>query len=377
MFVVTHPEVLADDWLPPNPFGREPETDEVVRRLDPPRPSAPPPWVVAVAGPSGTGTSTVARRAAREVAHRLREGTGSVPRVLPVRVAALRGPHGVATALLRQFDPGFEGRGFPTAEIVAGVLRRLRREARPAVVVLDDVAVGGPELGPLVKAFAEPDRFLPEGEHGLPPLWTILAGTAEGLVSAVSGSGPRVSTGPFVRLTGYDEPTLRAIVRDRAERSLGGPAPESLVRTVVARAIADGGGARRAFEILRRELLGFRRTVEPGPSRVARVLVESHLVEAIGRASRDSLARLGDVRRWEVRLARQGSQRPLPTTTLWRRIVRLERAGYVRREIRTGGPGGTLSLLRVLTPLEEWVTTDRTETRPIGEAFASAASRAG
>ncbi len=365
MFVVSHPEVLADDWLPPTPLGRESETREVVRRLDPPTPVAPPPWVVAVAGPSGTGTSTVARRAAREVADRLRAASGRPPRILPVRVATLRGSHGVATALLRQFDPGFEGRGFPTAEIVAGVLRRLRREARPAVVVFDDVAVGGPELGPLVRAFAEPNRFLPEGESGLPPLWTILAGSPEGLTTAVAGGGARLALGPFVRLDGYAEPTLRAIVRDRAERSLGAPVPEALVRAVVARAIADGGGARRAFEILRRELLGSSHGSDGRPSRKATVLVEPHLIEAIGQASRGALARLGEVRRWEETLARQVGLKPLPTTTLWRRIVRLERAGYVRREIRTGGPGGTLSLLRVLTPLEDWITTDRTGSRPI------------
>ena len=38
------------------------------------------------------------------------------------------------------------------------------------------------------------------------------------------------------------------------------------------------------------------------------------------------------------------------------RIVRLEQAGYVRREIRTGGSGGTRSVVRLLTPIDEWVT---------------------
>lgn len=365
MFLVAHPEVLADDWLPPVPFARERETRELVRRMDAPSPVAPPPWVVAVAGSSGSGTSTVARRAAREVVERLR-AAGSAPRLLAVRLAQLRGPHGVATALLRKLDDGFDGRGFPVVEVLAGLLRRLRRDARPVVLLLDDAAVGGPDVGPIVRAVSAPDRFLPEGEHGLPPVWTVLAGTCEGLSGALASARPIVSAGPYVVLNDYDEPSLRAIAHDRAARALGRPAPEALVGAVVARAVADGGGARRVFELLRRELLG-------GPSgptggRRARELglrVEPHVVDAIGAASRGTLARLGDVRRWEAELARRGGLSPLPTTTLWRRIVRLERAGYVHREIRTGGPGGTLSLLRVLTPIDEWVTDPAPgETRP-------------
>ena len=62
------------------------------------------------------------------------------------------------------------------------------------------------------------------------------------------------------------------------------------------------------------------------------------------------------MKRIEGALAREAGQRPLPATTLWRRIVALERAGYVRREVRPGGAGGTLSVVRLLTPIDEWVT---------------------
>ena len=181
MFEACHPEVLARDWLPPVATGREVEVAEVVRRLDPPAPRAPPPWVVAVTGARGTGTSTVARRAARTVADLVRAGTGAgVPQVLPIRTAGLRGTHGVACALLRYLDGGFDGRGFSVIEIIAGFLRRLRRESRPAVLILDDIGLGGPDLGPVLRALGNPDRFLPEGESGIPPTWTILAGHSRG-----------------------------------------------------------------------------------------------------------------------------------------------------------------------------------------------------
>jgi hypothetical protein len=360
MLPVAHPEVLSNDWLSPAPIGREREVQEVVRRLDAPTPVAPPPWVVAVGGGSGSGTSTVARRAAREVVERLRRTPGGAgARLLHVRVASLKGPHGVATELLRRLDDGFDGRGFPVAEILAGLLRRLKREARPFVVVLDDVGLGSPDLAPVLRALAAPDRFLPEGEHGLPPWWTVLAGTLEGVAGVARGVADNVPLGPPVPLSAYRCDVLAAIVRDRSERALGRPAPSDLVERVVAAAVEDGGGSRRAVDLLRRELLGGGHAYRPGfvPRHGdAAVRIEPSVVEAIRSASRGRPAHLGDLRRAEAELARRHGLEPLPTTTLWRRIVRLEQAGYVRREIRTGGSGGTRSVVRVLTPIDEWVT---------------------
>jgi len=366
---IPHAEVLARDWLPPTALGRSREISELVRRLEPGAPRIAGPWVAGVVGAGGSGTSTVARRAAREVADRVRVGLhGGVPRVLAVRTPFLRGPHGVATALVQRMDEGFDGRGFPAPEVLAGLLRRIRRESRPTIVVLDDIGVGGPEIGPILRAFAEPDRFLPEGESGLPPLWTILAGTYEGLGAIRRDGWTRVRAGPFVELSPYAPSALRAIVRDRAERALGHPLVPATVDAIVARSVEDGGGAQRAIELLRRDLLGVSyRERRDGTlsSRYQGISVEPWVVRAIGAASEGQAARLGEVRRLEEELARAHGARPLPTTTLWRRIVRLEQAGYVRREIRPGGAGGTLSVLRLLTPVDEWVTTPhRSESRP-------------
>jgi hypothetical protein len=360
MFPIANPEVLSNDWLCPLPIAREREVQEVVRRLDPPRPSSPSPWFVAVAGVPGSGTSTIARRAGREVVERLRASCGGPgARQLHVRLPGLKGPHGVATALLRLLDPGFDGRGFPAAEILAGVLRRLRREQRAFVVVLDDASVGGPDLGPLLRALLEPDRFLPEGDHGLPPGWTILAGTPEALDAPARALLPRIDLRPFVQVHPYSADALEAIVRDRAERALGRPPPASLARTLVARAVEEGGGARRAIDLLRRELLGSGlaavRGFLPRDGELA-IRIEPWVVDAIGRASGGATTELGTLRRVEAELARREGFAPLPPTTLWRRIVRLEHAGYLRREIRTGGSGGSRSLVRVLTPIDEWVT---------------------
>lgn len=372
MSPLLHPEVLANDWVPPVVIGRCPEVEEVVRRLDPPCPRANPPWIVGIVGPRGSGTSAVARRAAREVVERLRAASATpAPRALAVRVGNRRGTHGVATALLQRLDDGFDGRGFSTAEILAGFLRRVRRENRPTVLVLDDLAGGEPDLAPVLQAIGRPDRFLPEGESGLPPFWTVVAGTPDALAHLHARVHDRFAFGPFVALEPYDERTLGALVVDRGARALGRLLPESLARKVIARAVEDGGGAGRAVELLRRELLrgsvsGFGRS-ESDPT-LGGVPVEPRVVRAIDAASRGTFALVGEVRRWEADLARAQGRRPLPTTTLWRRIVRLERAGYVRREIRTGGSGGTRSLVRVLTPIDEWVTTPHPPDSPRADA---------
>ncbi len=363
MYLTPHPEVLARDWLPPVVLGREREVAEAVRRLDPPHPAAPPPWIVGVVGPPGSGSSSIARRAAREVSDRLRqEGSGTRPRLLWARTAGLRGTHGVAVALLRHLDEGFDGRGFSVTEILAGLLRRLRREEQPVVLVLDDVRVGGPDLGPLLKALGAPDRFLPEGEYGLPPTWTLLAGTPEGWASTLGSADSPGTLGRPVGVAPYSGHGLAVVVRDRAARALGRPPDDELVERIVEESVADGGGARRAVDLLRRELVGggFRPPMTSViPTRPAVVEVELRVVRAIEAAVRNREARVGDVRRHEAELAHAQGAPPLPPTTLWRRIVRLEHAGYVAREIRPGGVGGTRSVLRLLTPVEEWVTTPR------------------
>jgi len=375
MLATPHSELLAHDWLPPVVLGREAEVAEVVRRLDAPRPRAPPPWVVGVVGPRGAGTSAVARRAAREVADRIRTaGELGIPRWVAVRTARARGTHGVASALLRALDDGFDGRGFAVPEILAGFLRRLRREGRAAVLVLDDVRVGGPDLAPVLRALGNPDRFLPEGESGIPPVWTVLAGSPEALARTETDLAGQARIAPFVPLAPYDPHALRALVTDRTARVLGRSAPPDLVERILTTTVQDGGGATRAIDLLRRALLGAPTGRSAAAERRARgesaISIESWVVRAIEEAAQGRAARVGDVRRYETRYARERGFAPLPATTLWRRIVRLEQAGYIRRDVRPGGLGGTRSIIRVIAPVDEWVTVPRrSEIRPGSAAW--------
>jgi hypothetical protein len=374
MLPTPHSEVLAQDWLPPVVLGREPEVAELVRRLDAPSPHAGPPFVAGVVGPRGSGTSAVARRAAREVADRVRSARpGPAPRWIAIRTARVRGTHGLAAAMLRTMDEGFDGRGFSVTEILAGFLRRLRREGRPCVLVLDDVRVGGPEVAPVLRAIGAPDRFLPEGEAGIPPVWSVVAGTPEAIERTDADLAGRFRVGPCVVLAPYEPRALRAMLEDRAQRVLGRDPPHELIERVVSAAVSDGGGASRAVDLLRRAL------VAPSPAgrgyaarAVARdgaIPIESWVVRAIEEAAQGRAAQLGEVRRIETRYAREQGVAPLPATTLWRRIVRLEQAGYIRRDVRPGGVGGTRSTIRLMAPVDEWLTIPRhSEIRPASGA---------
>lgn len=360
MLALAHPEVLSIDWLPPSLPARGIAVARLEQSLDPP-PARGRARLGAVEGPEGSGTSSVARRAARNwLARHFGSGDGPEWKVLTVRIRPARGTTTVTGALLRHFDPGFEPRGFPAMEILAGCLRRLHREGRPAAIVLDDIDPGAPPLSAIVRGLAAPHRFLPEGDEGAPPLVVLLAGRSGALARIRRGTGLSI---PTVTLEPYRLDELRTIVRERAARALGRDAPLDLADGIAGRAHEEGRGATRALDLLRRELMGGS-AARPGSvyhpfPNDRRVLIEEHLLRAIDAAAQRGPPTLATLRGFERAAARAAGVSPLPSTTLWRRIVRLEQAGYLRREVRTGGFGGTQSRLYLERPVPEWVTIPR------------------
>lgn len=365
MLRVDHPEVLAPDWLPPTLLGRTFELERLRRLLGDPLPDRPMPWVAGVDGPAGSGTSSTARLAARRLleAYRRERPGATAPLLVAVRVRWCAGPHGVATALLQSVDDGFSGRGFSVVEIVAGFLRRLSRVGRPAVVVLDDVGPDTPDLAPILRGLLAPLRFLPEGADGAPPIWTIVAGQLDRPGAPGRPPGRRPDDTETVHLPPMDAPGLRAVLADRVARALGRDPPPALLERIAERAAARGLGATRALDLLRRELLGSEAVRPPltgsAPGVRRELRIEPRVVEALDLAEpRDGgglrVVRLRDLRECEARLARAEGVRPLPATTLWRRLVQLEAVGLVRRAVRPGGAGGTHSEVELLRPLNEW-----------------------
>jgi hypothetical protein len=353
MLAIPHPEVLAPDWVPPTLIARSEPLERLGRALpvplDPPERTA----VAVVRGPPGSGTSAVARRAGLDVAERLRrEVAPGLPLFAAVRVRSIGGPLGVASELLRTLDPQFNPRGFTVAQLMAGFLRRILHGARPAVVVLDDIGTECADLRPIVGALLAPDRFLPEGTTVRPSIWLVVAGhdVAEAGWRRVRSAG--VPFDRAVSLPPYTLGQIEAIVRDRARRALGRDAPDGWAERIVRYATLQGTGARRVIELLRCEALGaggFEYGLPIAPSaKPVRLAIEPRLLEALERASLHGPTLFREVRAWEARLAHQQGVRPLPSTTLWRRIVRLEAAGVIRREVRPGGSGGTQSRVELV-----------------------------
>lgn len=371
-----HPEVLARDWTPPVLVGRSRSLDELRRHLLVPHSSGGRPETAMVQGPAGSGTSAVARRAALDVIERLRQTGEPLPPVFaPVRVHGASGPQAIASELLQRFDPDFSAHGFPVSQIVAGFLRRLARSGRAAVVVLDDLGADCPDLGPILRPLSAPERFLPEGLEVAPRIWLILAGSDGAQACWRKAKAAGAVAERTVVLPPYSPAELGEIVRDRARRALGREVPPGWVERIGSEAAVHGAGAQRAMQLLRRQILGSGPFV-PGspyaePSEAIRLAVEPRLLEALERAALQGTTFVRDVRVWEARLARAEGVRPLPTTTLWRRIVRLEAAGVLRREVRTGGSGGTQSRLELVRsgPPPRASTVPRGTLRGVGSSF--------
>jgi len=353
MGILRNPEVLAHDWMPPHPLLREAAISELTALLTEP-PGLGERLPVVVEGPPGSGTSLLARWVARETAMHRRGPDGRIPHVVATRVRWCSGSTAVAGSLLRTYDEGFREHGFSIAEVMAGFIRRSLREGRPVTVLLDDLSAGCPEVGPIVRALVHPERFLPEGVEGSVPVQVILAGSggARGAFAQVEREGVGLSR--RIRLPPYSAEELRRIIEDRARSALGGPTPEGLVERLTQRAMSEGRGASRALELLRLELSDDEPYLSAPPSISLGALFPSELgrrvLRALSAAGPSGPVDLATVRAVESRLARASGDRPLAPTTFWRQIIRLEQAGVISREVRSGGPGGSRSRIRLLSP---------------------------
>jgi hypothetical protein len=297
----------------------------------------------------------VARWVGRRRASTVRSPNGEPGSLVAVRVRWCAGTTGVAGALLRHYDAGFREQGFSIAEIMAGFLRRATRQGRSVTVVLDDLSAGCPEIGPVVRALTAPERFLPEGVDHAVPIALILAGTsgARGAASQIAREGlppPR-----HFHLPAYPPEVIRRIIAERYAVAVGAEPADALVERLAGRVELEGRGASRALELLRRELLeeeSIPRMVPVRPERWASAtFLEPHMAAALAATGVGVVVELGALRATAGRLARSSGERPLAPTTFWRRIVRLEQAGLLTREVRSGGQGGSRCQLRLLGPL--------------------------
>jgi hypothetical protein len=342
------PPPLHSRWTPAYPIVRSDAVERVARALA--HGSAPAgPAFAAVLGPPGSGRTTVAILGARAWADGIRRAGQRPPRALRVRIPECRGTAGVAAALLREWDPSFGGRGYSTVELLRGFLRRVGRDGSGAVVVLDDFGPDAPDLARVVSALIGPRGLPGPGTAATPPMALVLVGRSHalrGLPALPNGEDPRLRS---VSLEPYSVEELVAILRDRLARVGSHGMGEGELARLAERAHRDVAPATRALELLR-AALGF--APEDAPARSGRdarelLRLEPWFLMALAAECRGGAADLTAIRRREAAYARARGVRPLATTTFWRRIVRLEDEGWLRRAVRNGGPGGTRSVVRL------------------------------
>lgn len=351
------PRALSDDWCPPSLRGRNDILQELGRSLTATSTSSPRAGLV-LWGSRGVGTSAVARQLVRTVEeHWRRTDARRPPLLLRADVATERTPSRVVSALFRGIDERFRGAGCPTELLVTLLIRRLRTLGRPTVLWIDQVRATSCGLPRLLGPLLAPGRFLPEGDHDLPPYVVILSGEVDPLEDAEGIGGP---LGPGVRrehLLAISAGDVLSAVEQRARLAfdtLPDPLALAAVRDLL---LTKGWGLALAGPTLREsgrraEARGARRLemldvappadpVEPRRnSRALDTCILEALREASGTDEPEGLA-LPELRRRLEQRCRTEGLAPPSGSRLWRHTTRLERSGAFQREVRLGGTGGS------------------------------------
>ena len=207
----------------------------------------------------------------------------------------------------------------------------------------------------MARAIAGPQEVLPEGVAGLPPLLLVASGqrdmVPEGIeafrttVRPLQGSALIEATRARAALAFHTTPRPEVI---RAWSSLTVACGRGL--SIVGDLLSEAGARAEARESLRVELEDVAL-----PEHLPR---HGHDAEGFGavllevlRSASGSLT-AGELRhRLTARCVESGVRAPTPAR-LWRHMVRLERKGVVRREVRMGGTGGTAT--RVILADRPW-----------------------
>lgn len=341
------PRALARGWTPPTlPSRGEVLSDLETRAFSVLTPGAR--AAVSISGPCGSGTSSIGEWLVATAKDRLtRPGVKGVPLVLRIDTSAHRSQGALVTALFREIDPAFEGRGSSTEFLGLLFLRRLRTLARPTVLLFDQIGAKADlqrVLGPLV----QPDRTLPEGTVGLPAMLIVTAGASDGVPEGVEAL--RTALPP---LLGHD---LRQAIMTRANLAFNAPPSLEAVEAIASLSISRGWGLSMVGELLAEA--GRRAEARRGrwlevedvalPATLPRAGRDASSFEAVLlevlRTAKGTVA-VGNLRyQLDAACSDKGIRTPTQTR-LWRHLVGLERMGILRRELRRGGRGGTSCLV--------------------------------
>jgi hypothetical protein len=344
------PSALEMSWRPPTLVGR----DTVLAGLEATALSGLTPGrrvVASISGPRGSGSSAIAYHLVATALARLeRPGARGAPLLLRADLCTCRSANAVVTALFRGIDPQVQPRGASTELLGLLLLRRLRTEGRPAIFWIDQVLGADGDLARVLRPLTQPERTLPEGPKGLPTMLVIVSGDHDPLPPEVEAV--RVQLAP---LQGRD---LCAAIMARANAGFNAPPSPEAVTAIANIAVSQGRGLSVVGDLLAEA--GRRAEARGGRWLEAEdVAVPLSLKRGRGDAKSFQALLLRVLGRFSgtttVGLVRQELEREcaeagiaLPTSArLWRHMIALERHGLLRREVRLGGAGGSVSTIRL------------------------------
>jgi hypothetical protein len=304
---------------------------------------------VAICGPRGAGTSTMAAHLTNSV-----KRYGNV-QVLRVDASTCRGPHAILTILIQCYHPNLAAHGYSVPVLSTFLLRNMRTSGRPTVVWLDQVHMNNVDVSSVAMPLLSPEKYLPEGAAGVPPIMVVTSGCQDPLPNHCRGPAT-VLHYPVPLLSGRD---FVQAMESIAASTLGEVPPMNALMAVGAIVTSRGWGLSMVGRVLedaskRAHARGAQRIDTQDVTLPAGVIRDGRTQRNPARLDSQILSALRDVQHAvsvhrissaiEKACIKDGLPVPSPSQ-IRRHIVHLEQLGVVQRIVRCGGNGGSRSLV--------------------------------
>jgi len=272
------------------------------------------------------------------------------------------------TLIMARLVEGFL-RGISIEEALISFIDSLEKVKQPLLVVLDDAdSLLMRKRTYLMYALLRIHERSVKAGNNLGVLMTM-----KRIPNQIAGeSFPDMTFLQMVKLNGYSEEELANIVEERAQLSLRSGSYDRGLINLIAHSAMPSGDARYAIEILARAAIisDSEDSDRILPEHVRRVLSilpsfpsESDLI-SLGSAQRDVLASLaisfsesdeayatmGKMEQDYRRYVEEKGREPVAHTRLWEALSGLERAGFIKRSVKSFGKRGRTTVAYLIPP---------------------------
>jgi hypothetical protein len=304
-----------------------------------------------ITGPTGCGSSAIARRTALVLSNPPWAGLPRVrPKLLRADLRRASTDHTPLVQLFRHFDPSFRGAGYSAPHLAALLRRRLSVQEGPVLLWFDNLR-GAPPLPVLWDLLEHAADFLPSGST------IILSGTYDPTIGW-SGPGEGLHRLSLKAAAGSE---LLDILGQVSREAFAEPLEDNVIQLIATRALSAGVGLQGAIDMLRdagvrAEGRGLSR-VGPGevgePADIDGRRDPRRVVSAILKSFERPAATLeiGVLQRRVCEWLGGDGHRPPSRSLVRRHVRRLERSGILSRAVTIGGKGGSRSMVSLRSPM--------------------------